>query len=92
MSLEQIQAFLEATDEVQLEAANRGEVYTWISRTLCEQEYWKQSKATKGFIAALFGKDDGPEPGTGDTLYRRLRGNGQGGRAPVPASLLRAAV
>ncbi len=36
--------------EVHFEAANREEVYGWISRTLCGQEYWKQSKAAKGLL------------------------------------------
>jgi hypothetical protein len=26
----------------EFEAANRQEVYEWITRALCEQEYWKQ--------------------------------------------------
>ena len=43
-------AFLEAAEEVHFEAANRGEVYGWISRTLCGQEYWKQGKAAKGLL------------------------------------------
>lgn len=38
VELEQIRAFLEATDEVRFEAANRAQVYAWITRTLCEQE------------------------------------------------------
>lgn len=50
LSLEQIRAFLEAAEEVHFEAANRGEVYGWISRTLCEQEYWKQGKEGKGWL------------------------------------------
>jgi transposase InsO family protein len=50
LSLEQIRAFLEATEEVRFEATNRAEVYAWISRTLCEQEYWKQSKGSKGLL------------------------------------------
>lgn len=50
LSLEQIRAFLEAAEEVHFEAANRGEVYGWISRTLCGQEYWKQGKAAKGLL------------------------------------------
>lgn len=50
LGLEQIRAFLEATDEVEFEAANRSEVYGWVSRTLCEQEYWKQSKQVKGLV------------------------------------------
>jgi hypothetical protein len=48
LSLEQIRALLGATEEVQFEAANRAEVYSWMSRTLCEQEYWKQGRETKG--------------------------------------------
>jgi hypothetical protein len=32
MSLEQIQAFLEAGDEVDLKARNREEVYDWVNR------------------------------------------------------------
>jgi transposase len=50
ISLEQIRAFLEAAEEVQFEAANRGEVYGWISRILCEQEYWKQGREGKGWL------------------------------------------
>jgi hypothetical protein len=50
LGLEQIQAFLEAADGVEFEATKREEVYSWISRTLCEQEYWKQSKQTKGLL------------------------------------------
>ncbi len=59
MSLEQIRAFLEATNEVQFEAANRAEVYAWISRTLCEQEYWKQSKESKGLLRQYLRKMTG---------------------------------
>lgn len=59
LSLEQIRAFLEATDEVEFEAANRGEIYGWVSRTLCEQEYWKQSKASKGLLRRYLEKMTG---------------------------------
>lgn len=50
MGLEQIQAFVEASEEVEFEARERKEVYQWVSRTLCEQEYWKQSKGAKGLL------------------------------------------
>lgn len=50
LSLERIRAFLEAAEEVHFEAGKRGEVYSWISRTLCEQEYWKQGKEAKGLL------------------------------------------
>ena len=32
MSLEQIRAFLEARDEVRLEAQDKEQVYTWVER------------------------------------------------------------
>ncbi len=59
IGLEQIRALLEATDEVRFEAANRAEVYTWISRMLCEQEYWKQSKESKGLLRQYLRKMTG---------------------------------
>ena len=50
LSLEQIRAFLEATEEVRFQAGDRGELYGWITRTLCEQEYWKQSREMRGLL------------------------------------------
>ena len=59
LSLEQIRAFLEAIDEVQFEGVRRAEVYGRVSRTLCEQEYWKQSKASKGRLRRYLEKMTG---------------------------------
>jgi hypothetical protein len=42
LSLEQIRAFLQAREEVQIEATERVEIYGWMTRMLCHQEYWKQ--------------------------------------------------
>jgi transposase InsO family protein len=50
LSLEQIRAFLDASEEIGFEAADRDEVYQWITRTLCEQEYWKQGRSVKGIL------------------------------------------
>lgn len=59
LGLEQIRAFLEAADEVQFVAAGRGDVYAWISRTLCEQGYRKHGKAAKGLLRAYVQKMTG---------------------------------
>ena len=59
LGLEQLRAFLEATDEVRFEGIERAEVYAWISRTLCEQEYWKQAKGTKGLLRGYVQKMTG---------------------------------
>jgi hypothetical protein len=37
LSLEQIHAFLEASDELRFEASDRRELYQWVGRTLVEQ-------------------------------------------------------
>lgn len=53
LSLEQVRAFLEASEEVRFEATSRPEVYGWITRTLCQQEYWRQERAGKGLLRLL---------------------------------------
>jgi hypothetical protein len=50
LSLEQIRAFLQASQEVRFEATLRQEMYEWVTRTLCYQEYWKQKRAIKGLL------------------------------------------
>jgi transposase InsO family protein len=59
LSLEQIRAFLQASQEVRFEATRRREIYEWVTRTICFQEYWKQKRSTKGllrqYIAAMTG-------------------------------------
>ena len=39
MSLEQIQAFLKASDEVRFEASDREQVYGWVERVLRQQQW-----------------------------------------------------
>jgi|SRR5579864_167936 len=60
LSLEQIQAFLQASQEVRFQATKREETYEWITRTLCYQEYGKQKREAKGllrqYIASMTGR------------------------------------
>jgi hypothetical protein len=44
LSLQQIEKFLAATKEVRFEASERKEVYGWIERLLCQQEYVRQGR------------------------------------------------
>ena len=59
LSLAEIRAFLQASQEVRFEATGRQEMYEWVTRTLCYQEYWKQKRSIKGllrqYIAAMTG-------------------------------------
>ena len=59
LSLEQIRAFLEASEEVEFEVKNRQEVYDWMSRTLREHGYDKQNRAVKGLLRAFLMKMTG---------------------------------
>ncbi len=50
LSLEQIRAFLEASDEVAFEGRNRQEVYGWVDQTLREQAYERLDRAGRGLV------------------------------------------
>ncbi len=50
LSSEQIQTFLEASQEVRFEGQERKEVYEWIARTLRAQEFRKQGKKMRGLL------------------------------------------
>ena len=50
LSLEQMRAFLQASEDVRFEATKRDEVYQWVAQTLCRQEYGKQGRGAKGLL------------------------------------------
>jgi transposase InsO family protein len=59
MSLEEIQAFLEASEEIRFEGRNRKEVYCWVKQTLSRQQYQNQGKAQKGLLRSYLAKMTG---------------------------------
>jgi transposase InsO family protein len=59
MSLEQIRALIEASEEVEFEGKDRKEVYNWVKKTLVEHEYHRQGKAGKGLLRSYTGKMTG---------------------------------
>ena len=59
LSLEQIRAFLKASEEFRFEASKRKEVYEWVTRTLVEQEYSGQPREAKGVLRQYLGKMTG---------------------------------
>jgi hypothetical protein len=76
LSLEQIRAFLEASCELEIEAADRDEVYGWMTRTLCEQEYWKQKREVKGLLRQYMGKMTGLSRAQVTRLLGRYKATG----------------
>ena len=59
LSLEQIRAFLEASEEFRFEASKRKETYDWVTRTLVEHGYSEQSREAKGLLRQYIGKMTG---------------------------------
>jgi hypothetical protein len=50
MSLEQIQAFLEASDELEFKAINKEEIYGWASQALQQLHYRKLKRSGRGLV------------------------------------------
>jgi transposase InsO family protein len=76
LSLEQIRAFLQASEEVQFEASNRAEVYAWVTQILSQQEYWKQERPTKGLLRQYVAKMTGLSRAQVTRLISRYRDAG----------------
>lgn len=59
LSLEQIRALLEASDEVQFKGRKREEVYGWVGETLQQQGYRKLGRESKGLLRRYLAKMTG---------------------------------
>ena len=59
LSLEQIRAFLAASDEFVFEVQDREELYKWVTQTLVEQDYGVQKREGKGLLRAYLAKMTG---------------------------------
>ncbi len=59
MNLEQIRAFMAASQEIRFEGRNRKEIYNWVRQTATEQQYHVQGKAGKGLLRCYLAKTTG---------------------------------
>jgi transposase InsO family protein len=59
LSLQQIEEFLLAAKEVRFEANQREEIYSWVERLLCQQEYMGQGRRARGLLRRYLGKMTG---------------------------------
>lgn len=59
LSLEQIRAFLEASDGLGFQGRNRVEVYRWVDETLRQQGYQELKKAARGWVRRYLEKMTG---------------------------------
>ena len=59
VTLEQIRAFLEASDEVQFAGRDREQVYVWIARTLREQQWSALKRSSRSLVGRYLEKMTG---------------------------------
>ena len=59
LSLQQIEQFLLAAKEVRFEASQREEIYGWVERLLCQQEYMGQGRRARGLLRRYLSKMTG---------------------------------
>jgi transposase InsO family protein len=77
LSLAQIQAFLEASEEIRFEGSQRKEIYDWVTGTLVEQEYICQKREAKGVLRQYVGKMTGLSRAQVTRLISRYRESGK---------------
>jgi transposase InsO family protein len=59
LSLEEIRQLLEASEGIRFAGIKRAQVYSWIELVLCEQEYARQGKASRGLLRRYIEKMTG---------------------------------
>jgi transposase InsO family protein len=70
LSLEQIRAFLEASDEVRFKGRNREEVYGWVEQMLRRQGYQELRRAGRGLVRRYLEKMTGLSRAQGTRLIK----------------------
>jgi hypothetical protein len=56
IKLQEIEQFLLAAKGVRFEASQREEIYGWVERLLCQQEYARQGRRVRGLLRRYLGK------------------------------------
>ena len=82
LSLDQIEAFLNASEEIRFEGENREQVYGWVEQVLRLQQYQKQSRKARGLLRRYVEKMTGLSRAQVTRLIARYRANG--GLQPTP--------
>jgi transposase InsO family protein len=77
LSLEAIGRFVEASEEIQFEGANRRQVYGWVEGVLVQQEYAQQGKASRGLVRRYIEKMTGLSRAQVSRLIARYTASGR---------------
>jgi len=82
LSLDQIEAFLNASQEIRFEAENRKETYGWVEQVLRQQQYPKQGRKARGLVRRYLEKRTSLSRAQVTRLIARYRANGELQPAP----------
>jgi transposase InsO family protein len=77
LSLEQIEAFLNASEEIRFEAENRKQTYGWVEQVLRQQQYSKQGRKARGLVRRYLEKMTGLSRAQVTRLIARFLANGE---------------
>ena len=77
LSLEAIGRFVEASEEIRFEGANRDQVYGWVEGLLVQQEYARQDKAARGLLRRYIEKVTGLSRAQVTRLIARYAASGR---------------
>jgi transposase InsO family protein len=76
LSLDQIQAFLSASEGIRFAGEQRAQVYGWTERVLCQQQYSQQGRAVRGLLRRYLEKMTGLSRAQVTRLIGRYRASG----------------
>ena len=77
LSLDQIEAFLNASQEIRFEGENRQQVYGWVEQVLRQQQYEKQGRKARGLLRRYLEKMTGLSRAQVTRLIARYRASGE---------------
>jgi transposase InsO family protein len=77
LSLEQIRAWVEASEEVRFHCQDRGELYEWVNQTLRQQDYGRLRRGGKGLVRRYIAKMTGLSRAQAARLIRSYQRGGE---------------
>jgi len=77
LGLDQIEAFLNASEEIRFKGENREQIYGWVEQVLRQQHYPKQSRKARGLLRRYLEKMTGLSRAQVTRLIARYRANGE---------------
>jgi transposase InsO family protein len=92
LSVAQMQAWLEASQEVRFVAQGRKEAYAWVERVLVQRQYGSQDRKDRGVVRGLLVEDDGEVGAADHAPGGAIPGDRTGARGGLPAAEICAGV